>query len=150
MQYMLHNGPYSLIKRTLFSLNPFSLNSAWLRQMVRLPEIVSAWRFRSIGERLISSYEIGIKLILIGSVLFGFFQLVTYLLTWSASPLVQIPVLTAWACGVIPLLFRLWWLDLSGEHEVLSPPVDYAELMVLRELLPSDYRESQSNNWPKN
>ena len=94
--------------------------------------------WQTLGERVLSGYEIGIKLILIGSVLFGFFQFVVYLLTWSASPLVQIPALLAWACGAIPLLFRLWWLDLSGDRASLTPARDYSETMLLKELLPTE------------
>ena len=101
--------------------------------------VLSKQRLRTMGARLLSGYEVAIKLILMGSVLFGFFQLVAYLLTWSDSLLVQLPALAAWACGVIPLLYRLWWLDLSGDHATLTSTVDYSEAMLLRELLPTEH-----------
>ena len=87
MQYMLHNGPYRA------------------RPQGRL--------YFAMGQRLVNSYTIALKFIFVACVAFGFFQLVAYLLTLSDSLLVQVVALGAWSCGAIPLIYRLWRLDLG-------------------------------------
>jgi hypothetical protein len=94
MQYMLHNGPYRSRPQDRLLVTRF---------------------FWSLGRHLASGYTLALKVVLIGCVAFGFFQLVAYLLTLSDSALVQLPALAAWACGAIPLSYRLWRLDL-GNH----------------------------------
>lgn len=95
MQYMLHNGPYRSRPQ-----------DRWLTARLFL-----AW-----GRRLAQGYALALKLILIGCVTFGFFQLVAYLLTISDSALIQLPALAAWSCGAIPLIYRLWRLDLKPQR----------------------------------
>ena len=92
MQYMLHNGPYRSHPQ-----------DRWLATRL-------SWAW---GRRLANGYAVALKLILIGCVTFGFFQLVAYLLTLSDSALIQLPALAAWSCGAIPLIYRLWRLDLK-------------------------------------
>lgn len=94
MQYMLHNGPYRARpqQRTLFT----------------------------VGQRFIGGYTIALKSILIACVAFGFFQLVAYLLTVSDSLLVQMVALATWSCGAIPLIYRLWRLDLGSSAHITN------------------------------
>jgi hypothetical protein len=82
--YILHNGPYRVQ----------SQQTSWLH-------------------RLMTGYAIALKVVLIGCVTTVFFQLTTYLLSLSTSDWVQILVLALWACGLIPLVYGLWQLDLQ-------------------------------------
>lgn len=96
MQYMLNNGPYRHESAATSTAHP-------LRWMVR--------------QYAANGYAIALKLILITCVLFGFYQLVVYLLTWSDSSFVQLVALAAWSCGAIPLIYRLWRLDLAQAYK---------------------------------
>jgi len=91
MQYMLHNGPY----RSRPQERRLTTRLLWAS-----------------GRHLAGTYALALKLVLIGCVAFGFFQFVAYLLTLSESMLIQLPALAAWSCGAIPLIYRLWRLDL--------------------------------------
>lgn len=92
MQYMLHNGPYR----------------ARPRQSL----------FFALLERLASGYAVALKFVFIGCVAFGFYQLVAYLLTLSDSMFIQLVALAAWSCGAIPLMVRLWQMDLRSAASV--------------------------------
>ncbi|MCE7983376.1 MAG: hypothetical protein DYG89_19555 [Caldilinea sp. CFX5] len=82
--HMLHNGPYRV--------HPHS--SAWLR-------------------RFVAGYGVALKVILILCVTTVFFQVTTFLLSLSSSDWVQILALALWSCGLIPLVYGLWQLDLQ-------------------------------------
>jgi len=88
--YMLHNGPYRARPQHV----------SWLRQ-------------------LLAGYAVLLKAILILCVTAVFFQLTTFLLSLSSSDWVQILVLALWSCGLIPLVYGLWQLDLKPQR-VLS------------------------------
>lgn len=82
--YMLHNGPYRVQTQP-----------------------TARWR------RWTAGYGIVLKVMLIACVTTVFFQLTTYLLSLSSSDWVQMLVLALWACGLIPLVYGLWQLDLQ-------------------------------------
>ena len=82
--YMLHNGPYRVH-----------------------PQQPSWW------QRLLTGYNVALKVILILCVTTVFFQITTFLLRLSSSDWVQILALALWACGLIPLVYGLWQLDLQ-------------------------------------
>lgn len=82
--YMLHNGPYRARPRS----------TSWFH---------SLW----VG------YTVVLKVVLVLCVTAVFFQLTTFLLSLSASDWVQILVLALWSCGLIPLVYGLWQLDLK-------------------------------------
>ena len=107
MQTLLQNGPLHLNGMLPIELPP---QLAFLNQIQPVQLAQTVWR------QIIDHYEVVLKLILIACVLSGFFQLVAYVLSLSDSALVQIPALAAWACGAIPLLYRLWWLDLRRQR----------------------------------
>jgi hypothetical protein len=109
MQTLFHNDPLRLDGTLPIELPP---------QLALLNQMQPVQVVRTVGRWLVDSYDLILKLILIACVLSGFFQLVAYVLTLSDSPLVQIPALAAWACGAIPLLYRLWWLDLRRRPSV--------------------------------
>lgn len=82
--YMLHNGPYRV----------HSQQTPWSR-------------------RLLIGYHVALKVILILCVTTVFFQVTTFLLSVSSSDWVQILALALWACGLVPLVYGLWQLDLQ-------------------------------------
>lgn len=82
--YMLHNGPYRV----------HSQQTPWSR-------------------RLLTGYHVALKVILILCVTTVFFQVTTFLLSVSSSDWVQILALALWACGLVPLVYGLWQLDLQ-------------------------------------
>lgn len=82
--HMLHNGPYRV------HAQPHS----WLR-------------------RLVAGYGVALKVVLILCVTTVFFQVTTFLLSLSSSDWVQILALALWSCGLIPLVYGLWQLDLQ-------------------------------------
>lgn len=82
--YMLHNGPY------------------------RVHTQPTSW-----GQRLLIGYHVALKVILILCVTTVFFQVTTFLLRLSSSDWVQILALTLWSCGLIPLVYGLWQLELQ-------------------------------------
>jgi len=82
--YMLHNGPYR----------------------VRPPH--TTWR-----RHLLVGYAVVLKVVLILCVTAVFFQMSTFLLSLSSNDWLQILVLALWACGLIPLVYGLWQLDLK-------------------------------------
>lgn len=82
--YMLHNGPYRV----------HAQQTSW-------------W------QRLLTGYNVALKVILILCVTTVFFQITTFLLRLSSSDWVQILALALWSCGLIPLVYGLWQLDLQ-------------------------------------
>lgn len=87
--YMLHNGPYRAHPQP----------SSWL-------------------QRLLAGYRVALKVILILCVTTVFFQLTTFLLGISSSDWVQILALALWSCGLIPLVYGLWQLELKVPVEL--------------------------------
>lgn len=81
--YMLHNGPYRVHPQ----------QTSWSR-------------------RLLTGYHVALKVILILCVTTVFFQITTFLLGLSSSDWVQILALALWSCGLVPLVYGLWQLDL--------------------------------------
>ncbi|MBX3016056.1 MAG: hypothetical protein KF832_31330 [Caldilineaceae bacterium] len=82
--YMLHNGPY----------RARSHQPAWFRHFL-------------VG------YTVVLKIVLILCVTTVFFQVTTFLLAFSTNDWVQLLVLALWACGLIPLVYGLWQLELK-------------------------------------
>ena len=118
MQYMLHNGPYRAApQHSLSQRNPFFA------------------KMLAMGKRLSGGYTIALKFVFIACVAFGFFQLVAYLLTLSDSLFIEILALAAWSCGAIPLIYRLWRLDLGNTDR---------EGRALRVHVDLPYREHES------
>jgi succinate dehydrogenase hydrophobic anchor subunit len=90
--YILHNGPY----RARAQQKP------WLRQ-------------------ILTGYALVLKVILILCVTTVFFQGTIFLLGLSSADWVQILVLALWACGLVPLLYTLWQLDLKPRQRQEMP-----------------------------
>lgn len=82
--YMLHNGPYRV----------HSQPTPWSR-------------------RLLTGYHVALKVILILCVTTVFFRATTFLLSLSSSDWVQMLALALWSCGLVPLVYGLWQLDLQ-------------------------------------
>jgi hypothetical protein len=82
--HMLHNGPYRVQAQP----------TSWL-------------------QRLLAVYGVALKVVLILCVTTVFFQLTTFLLSLSSSDWVQMLALALWSCGLIPLVYGLWQLDLQ-------------------------------------
>ena len=93
--YMLHNGPYRAPAQSTVQQMP--QHTPWLRQ-------------------LLLGYTLVLKAILVLCVITVFFQVTTFLLSLSSSDWVQMLVLSTWACGLIPLVYGLWQLDLKPQH----------------------------------
>lgn len=89
--YMLHNGPYRV----------HAQSTPWLR-------------------RLLTGYSVALKGILILCVTTVFFQMTTFLLSLSSSDWVQILALALWSCGLIPLVYGLWQLDLQPPRQLVE------------------------------
>lgn len=94
--YMLHNRPYRARPQ----------QTSWPRQ-------------------LLAGYLVVLKVILVLCVTTVFFQVTTFLLRLSANDWVQILALALWSCGLIPLVYGLWQLDLrpAATTTTLSPSV---------------------------
>ena len=90
--YILHNGPYRAPAQTLSTHTPEL--APWQRQ-------------------LLLGYTLVLKTILVLCVTTVFFQVTTFLLSLSSSDWAQMLVLALWACGLIPLVYSLWQLDLK-------------------------------------
>ncbi len=93
--YMLHNGPYRAQVQSAPRQTP--PRTSWLRQ-------------------LLMGYAVVLKAILVLCVTTVFFQVTTFLLSLSSSDWVQMLVLAVWACGLIPLVYALWQVDLKPQH----------------------------------
>lgn len=89
--YMLHNGPYRARPQ----------HTSWLHH-------------------LLVGYTVVLKVVLILCVTAVFFQLTTFLLSLSSSDWVQILVLVVWSCGLIPLVYGLWQLELKPAYRSLT------------------------------
>ncbi len=90
--YVLHNGPYRAPSQAASTHTPAS--APWQRQ-------------------LLLGYTLVLKAILVLCVTTVFFQVTTFLLSLSSSDWAQMLVLALWACGLIPLVYALWQLELK-------------------------------------